>query len=303
MKDRIIVRGKGKEYESQKEYLEQFYEVIAVLDSEYSLDAFHSEDYDYVYIASTKYEDEIRSDLLSNNIDDCKIITFFSSKLTYSNYKKSYSQTGEDLIVKFIFDALGIEKPSYIDIGAHDPSHLSNTAIFYNNGSRGVNIEPNSVLYGNIKKARKDDINLNIGIGSSNEVLDFFVMNSPTMSTFSREEAEDLVNNHNFKIVDVRKVPLMTIEHVIDKYCNGCFPDFLSLDAEGLDYAILQSIDFDKHGPTVICVETIEYSESLFGCKDNDIIDFLQAKGYMIFADTHINTIFLKKELSLLLEH
>ena len=35
--------------------------------------------------------------------------------------KNSYSQFGEDIIVKFIFDALNIKKPSYIDIGAHDP--------------------------------------------------------------------------------------------------------------------------------------------------------------------------------------
>jgi hypothetical protein len=56
--------------------------------------------------------------------------------------KKSFSQSGEDLIIDFIFNALGISRPSYIDIGAHHPYYLNNTAIFYLRGARGINIEP-----------------------------------------------------------------------------------------------------------------------------------------------------------------
>ncbi|MFM7886227.1 MAG: glycosyltransferase family 2 protein, partial [Pseudanabaena sp.] len=56
--------------------------------------------------------------------------------------KMSYSQCGEDLIIQFIFSSLGISKPSYIDIGAYDAHKLSNTAVFYEQGSRGINIEP-----------------------------------------------------------------------------------------------------------------------------------------------------------------
>jgi hypothetical protein len=43
------------------------------------------------------------------------------------NIHFSFSQSGEDLIVKFIFDILKIKKPTYIDIGAHHSSYLSNT--------------------------------------------------------------------------------------------------------------------------------------------------------------------------------
>ena len=42
----------------------------------------------------------------------------------------SYSQCGEDLLVDYIFKLRGIERPSYLDIGAHDPYYLSNTALF-----------------------------------------------------------------------------------------------------------------------------------------------------------------------------
>ena len=35
--------------------------------------------------------------------------------------RKSFSQSGEDMIINFIFSARGIDKPSYMDIGANDP--------------------------------------------------------------------------------------------------------------------------------------------------------------------------------------
>jgi hypothetical protein len=44
--------------------------------------------------------------------------------------KVSFSQIGEDLIVDFIFQVRGIQKPTYIDIGAFHPEFLSNTAFF-----------------------------------------------------------------------------------------------------------------------------------------------------------------------------
>jgi hypothetical protein len=61
--------------------------------------------------------------------------------------KKSFSQTGEDLIVEFIFNDIGVDYPSYIDIGAHHPYYLNNTQIFYLKGCRGINIEPDPSLF------------------------------------------------------------------------------------------------------------------------------------------------------------
>src|SRR5688572_17355247 len=85
-----------------------------------------------------------------------------------SEYRKiSYSQSGEDLIIKYIFDNLGISQPSYFDIGAHHPFFLSNTALFYSLGCRGINVEPDPSLFTPFKDKRKEDINLNIGISSS----------------------------------------------------------------------------------------------------------------------------------------
>lgn len=229
------------------------------------------------------------------SLKECKYMLI--NKESKNKYKKnSFSQSGEDLIVRFIFEALKIRKPSYLDIGAHHPFYLSNTAYFYENGSDGINIEPDPILFKEFIKERKNNINLNIGITDKEDELDFYILNPPSLNTFSKEEAERFEKEHGYKIVKVVKVQVNTIANIIEKYCNGIFPQFLSLDAEGLDEQILYSIDYNITAPIVICVETISFSTSGRGVKNHDLINFLENKGYMVYANTYINTIFVQKK-------
>lgn len=86
-------------------------------------------------------------------------------KFTGSNFKISFSQTGEDLIIHFIINALKIDKITYLDIGANHPFNLSNTYLFYLLGMKGVCIEPDPKLSKYISEKRKRDKCINIGIG------------------------------------------------------------------------------------------------------------------------------------------
>lgn len=213
-------------------------------------------------------------------------------------YKKSYSMCGEDIIVKFIFDILKIDKPTFIDIGANHPYRGNNTFLLYKNGSRGINIEPNIFLWKKLKKHRKKDINLNIGISDRVGELDFYKISPNAMSTFSEKEAYRLKNEYGYDIEDIKTIKVDIVNNIINKYCNGIFPDFLSLDAEGLDEQILKSIDFERTAPIIIVTETVDYSPTYKeNLKRNDIISFMQSKGYIAYADTMINTIFVKNKL------
>jgi FkbM family methyltransferase len=210
--------------------------------------------------------------------------------------KNSYSQSGEDLIIKYIFEALNVKKPYYMDIGAHHPFKFSNTALFYESGCQGINIEPDPNLFKLFKKYRKRDINLNIGVSDKPGELLFYVMSSQTMNTFSIQEAEDLVSNHGFTITKKIKVQVDTISNIVKNHLNGKKLDLLSVDVEGMDLQILKSIEFTEFFPTVICVETISFSTKGLGIKDLSIKFFLESKGYMKYADTYINTIFVRKD-------
>lgn len=221
----------------------------------------------------------------------------FSNTLESEFQKISYSQSGEDLIVKYIFENLNIKNPTYIDIGAHHPYYISNTALFYQNGSRGINIEPDPTLFKAFIKERKKDINVNIGIGSKNEELDFYVISSSTLNTFSKEEAYNYQKEGNYTIKSIEKIKVKTLSNVINEFSNGIFPHFLSIDAEGIDELIIKSIDFDKNFPIVICIETISFSNSGNGLKNKELIKYIEQKGYLLYADTNINSIFVRESL------
>ncbi|MCX6300306.1 MAG: FkbM family methyltransferase [Bacteroidetes bacterium] len=207
----------------------------------------------------------------------------------------SYSQIGEDLIINHLFRLRGIEKPSYIDIGANDPFTLSNTALFYSKGARGINIEANPALHNKLVKYRNEDINLNIGLSDKEEELDFYTMEDHRMSTFSKTESDDLISK-GCVLSGIQKVKLTTLNSVLERYCNGIFPDFMSIDVEGLDFQILKTIDFEKTYPKVICVEAAEYSPIGAGARKSDLIDFLISKGYYEYANTNLNAIMVKRE-------
>jgi len=84
----------------------------------------------------------------------------------------------------YIFFLRGISKPTYIDIGANHPFYLSNTALFYEKGCRGINIEANPDLIKEFKLRRPADININVGVGEKEDAMDFFVMEDNTLSSF-----------------------------------------------------------------------------------------------------------------------
>ncbi|HSD07373.1 FkbM family methyltransferase [Flavobacterium sp.] len=210
--------------------------------------------------------------------------------------KTSYSQCGEDLIVKFIFDNLNIKNPSYIDIGAHHPFYISNTALFYQNGSVGINIEPDPALFEAFVKDRKNDKNLNIGISDIEGVLDFYIISTPALNTFSKEEAYNYQNEGSYKVTGIKKISVNTLSNVLNEFSNGIFPQFLSIDAEGIDEMIIRGIDFEKNFPIVICIETISFSASGNGVKNTELIKLIEQKGYICYADTHINSIFVHKD-------
>jgi FkbM family methyltransferase len=211
------------------------------------------------------------------------------------NFRKSYSQCGEDLIVKYIFGLRGIAKPSYIDIGANDPYYLSNTALFYEIGCQGINIEANPVLLRKFISERPNDINLNVGIGNKCGELDFYVMTDNTLSTFSEHEYQNMVSQGK-TLKEIIKVKLETVDDILEKYFNSKFPDFMSIDVEGMDFEILKSICFEKYCPKIICVEAAEYSPIGAGARRNDLINYLTSKGYYEYANTNLNVIMVKRE-------
>jgi FkbM family methyltransferase len=208
----------------------------------------------------------------------------------------SYSQAGEDVVIKYLFDSVKLYRISYLELGTNIPDKYNNTYLFYQNGSRGVCVEADETLLSEIKRIRPEDKALSVGVNIGHLAeADFYIFNEPALNTFSKEEAELRESQGNFKIVKVSKVQLKTVEQIIKENFTA-YPDFLSIDIEGLDLDVLKTLDFTKYPIPVICAETCAYSENHIKPKSPEISEFMMSKGYFIYADTYINTIFVKKD-------
>lgn len=209
-----------------------------------------------------------------------------------NNFKNtSYSQQGEDLIIDFIFNVKGIKTPFYLDIGANHPIQLSNTYYFYLKGNQGICIDPNVDYTKSYKKMRPRDLFLPIGVTSAeNNTIPYYKMSWPEFNTFDKEQAEKVQEKYKGKndIIEVINHKVININEVLKTHCKQRI-DFLNLDIEGLDLALLQNWDFSLQTPRVICVETKDLKT---GKEDEGINSFLISKGYTCLAKNLINSIY-----------
>ncbi len=202
-----------------------------------------------------------------------------------------YASMGEDLIVAVLFDdVLKIANPTYLDIGAADPVGASNTYLFYTRGSRGVLVEPNPTYVARLRSVRPGDtvVAAGIGIGDAREADYYVFKNNPWVNTFSAESAEFRQKNGD-ELERMMKMPLVPINAVIAEHLKVA-PDYLSIDAEGMDLDIVQSLDLTKYRPAVICTET---KNAAVTHDSTPIAQYLTTRGYIITAGTVTNTIFL----------
>jgi FkbM family methyltransferase len=206
--------------------------------------------------------------------------------------KESYAQCGEDMIVAYILEVnLGIKNPSYLDIGAHHPSYLSNTFYFYRLGFKGILVEPDPQQFEVIKAARSRDTCLNVGMGIGDATTaDFYVMDDRGLSTFSKAKVESYTRS-GIHVAKILRVPLVTVEEVVKRYATST-PNFVSIDTEGLDMDILKSIDFTQFRPQIICVETMDHEHQT---KTDAFSNLLSQNDYIVHSDTYLNTIFVEK--------
>lgn len=211
--------------------------------------------------------------------------------------KRSFSGNGEDLLVIGWFQHYGcdLSRIRYLDIGANDPVFLSNTFLLYGAGARGVLIEPDPRLADRLRAKRPRDIVINAGVAfDERRSATLFQMTASGFNTFSRDQAEFVIKSSRDwdpsarqDIVGEVTVPLIPINEIIAEHVAS--PAFVSIDTEGADLAILQTIDLallndDPKIPTLVCAEA---SAPLA-----DFAKVLSPSGFEFAARTPDNWIF-----------
>jgi FkbM family methyltransferase len=197
----------------------------------------------------------------------------------------SYAQNGEDVLVDRVFgrDHAGL----YVDVGANDPVFHSVTKLLYENGWRGVNIEPTPSLHARLELDRPEDANLNVGISDAEGVLTFYEVAPPLhgWSTFVPEIAA------SYRELDVfpreRPIAVTTLDKVFAEHVGDRTVDVLKVDAEGFERPVLAGLDWSKWRPRVVLIEAT-------WCDAWESI--LLEAGYLKAAFDGINNYYLREE-------
>ena len=213
--------------------------------------------------------------------------------------KKTYSQSGEDAIISYVLNFIGIDlkKVRYLDLGANHAKELSNSYAYYENGASGVLVEANPELIDELKEIRPRDIIVNKAIAFGDEKnIDFYVMSGDGLSTVSLESAQEAMRaNPEIYIKQTYNVETIKVNEILEKYFKQGI-DILSIDLEGIEEKILRQIDFEKFRPIIIVLENIEYHPYLvIGDRDDKAGEFLRGKNYIEYAFTGINSIYIDK--------
>lgn len=222
-----------------------------------------------------------------------RFLKFFFGEITvrYINplFRGSYSQLGEDVWLDRYFNHK--KNGFYVDIGAYDPYRFSNTMRFYRRGWRGINIEPNTELWKRFMKYRKKDINLNIGVGLSDAKMKFYIIDPPTLSTFSRDHARQF-EIQGFRIVHTKHIAIKPLAQILAPYASKRI-DFLSVDVEGMEMGVLTSNDWDAYRPEIICIESQEFAAKKGDSKKQTELDrFFTTIGYERIFTNGLNAMY-----------
>jgi FkbM family methyltransferase len=156
-------------------------------------------------------------------------------------FSVSWSQGGEDLAL--LHAIMGKRNGIFIDIGAHHPSRFSVTRHLYQMGWSGVNVDANQELIDAFQKARPRDINLCAAVGLEPKYT-FTIFEEAAISTLDSEWRSKFVNENN-KIAHEVEVEGRKLRSILDELLPQQRIDLLSIDAEGSDLQVLQSLEFE----------------------------------------------------------
>lgn len=208
---------------------------------------------------------------------------------------KSYSQEGEDMVLRRIFESQ--KTGFYVDVGAHHPKRFSNTNYFYKQGWRGINIDPNPDLEILFRKYRPRDINLICGVSDRQGELTYYMFNEPALNTFNKELADSRASQSHYEMVATKKVKVERLETILlDNLPESTRIDFMSIDAEGHDFNVVCSNNWDMFRPKCLIVEAL--ASSIEDVPRSEMHKYIVGHGYELFAKTFNSIFYLDKRSS-----
>jgi FkbM family methyltransferase len=168
---------------------------------------------------------------------------------------QSYSQNGEDVL---LWRALrGVSDGRYIEVGANHPCNDSVSMAFYQRGWTGITVEPDPHFAALQRECRPGDVVVEAAItGTDGDSVTLHVVDGTGLSTLDESRAR--LHSSRYPTHDIT-VSTRRLDSVLQEAAwSGQDIHFMSVDTEGSERAVLESIDFTTWRPWVLLVEATE---------------------------------------------
>jgi len=224
--------------------------------------------------------------------NECNLFSINKAPIA-TNIYETYAQCNEDIIIESLLRAQmrragrSMESIRYIEIGANHPFQTSSTYLLYKlYGATGVLVEANPTLAETLAKSRPNDVVVNCAVTVSHDShVEFHVHEKDELSSISTDHIALFQGlGGTEKIVDTIRCENKHINDFMKQH-YGPYCDYLSVDVEGLDIALLSEMD-TVFQPTIIQCE----HEGNFDA----FVSILKPRGYSFLAQTDVNAIFIK---------
>jgi FkbM family methyltransferase len=189
---------------------------------------------------------------------------------------KNKSQANQDLFVLYFAHYAG-KKGFYVEIGAGDGVHISNTYLLEKAGWQGIIVDPVNYSSGNIKLRKCTKDNRAVYSKSGLKLPFLAVENIPQFldQTENWSGILEHIGPYNKtlpnKIIDVETVSL---NDLLEQHKAPSKIDYISIDTEGSEFEIISNFDFNKYDVEIF---TIEHNGANFR---NDMVTLLNSRGY-----------------------
>ena len=214
-----------------------------------------------------------------------KFLSIFLKSLTHK--KVSYSYGGIDSIVNYIFKSQS--NGIYIDVGCGHPIKNNNTYLLNKKGWSGINID---LDFSNIELFniyRPNDHNICAAISDVEKETDFYFYHSKSaINTIDKNTSE----YQKAKVTAVKKIKTKTLNDIVN---NSKFErniiDFLSVDVEGSELAVLKNFNFKKYKPKVIVIEFLDLTLTNLEIKNINLKNILNSNIYNLLISNDYNLV------------
>ncbi|MBP7565049.1 MAG: FkbM family methyltransferase [Burkholderiaceae bacterium] len=200
--------------------------------------------------------------------------------LRHASIRAHFSQYGEDVHLHKHFRQQ--REGFYVDVGAHHPFHLSNTASLWLKGWRGINVDASQKAVAMFDRLRPQDTNICAAIvdadtaAGSETVTFYFSKDIDNCATCDPALARERGMQHS------ETVPCRSLMQILEQAhgLSGGRVDLLNIDIEGLDEMAVADVSRWPLYPSVLMIEI--YGQTVRDVLQSPANIALEAEGYRL---------------------